>query len=135
MSIDPRIASGFEAQNGFPLAPHLVVLALMGSHSHGTYLPPEEPNAIDDVDLMASWYRHSGTTSDFPVGSTGRFTSTSWTSCCTASRSRGNARDKRPRFAQPGPTYGTSGSGNTWNVCDGPIGVTVVPVMRPIDAV
>ena len=52
MSIDPRIASAFEAQNGFPLAPHLVVLALMGSHSHGTYLPPEEPNAIDDVDLM-----------------------------------------------------------------------------------
>ena len=42
MSIDPRIASAFEAQNGFPLAPHLVVLALMGSHSHGTYLPPEE---------------------------------------------------------------------------------------------
>jgi hypothetical protein len=52
MSIDPRIASAFEAQNGFPLEPHLVVLALMGSHSHGTYLPPEEPNAVDDVDLM-----------------------------------------------------------------------------------
>jgi hypothetical protein len=29
-----------------------VVLALMGSHSHGTYLPPSEPTAIDDVDLM-----------------------------------------------------------------------------------
>lgn len=52
MTIDPRIASAFEAQNGFPLAPHLVVLALMGSHSHGTYLPPDEPNAIDDIDLM-----------------------------------------------------------------------------------
>ena len=24
----------------------------MGSHSHGTYLPPEEPNAVDDIDLM-----------------------------------------------------------------------------------
>jgi hypothetical protein len=52
MSIDPRIARAFEAQNGFPLEPHLIVLALMGSHSHGTYLPPEEPDAVDDVDLM-----------------------------------------------------------------------------------
>lgn len=52
MTIDPRIAAAFEAQNGFPLEPHLVVLGLMGSHSHGTYLPPEEPNAIDDIDLM-----------------------------------------------------------------------------------
>jgi predicted nucleotidyltransferase len=52
MSIDPRIAHAFEAQNGFPLEPHLIVLALMGSHSHGTYLPPEEPDAVDDVDLM-----------------------------------------------------------------------------------
>jgi predicted nucleotidyltransferase len=52
MTIDPRIADAFEAQNGFPLAPHLVVLGLMGSHSHGTYFPPEEPNAIDDIDLM-----------------------------------------------------------------------------------
>jgi hypothetical protein len=25
----------------------------MGSHSHGTYLPPEEPNAVDDIDLEA----------------------------------------------------------------------------------
>ena len=52
MSIDPRIAAAFEADNGFALEPHLVVLALMGSHSHGTYLPPEEPNAVDDIDLM-----------------------------------------------------------------------------------
>ncbi len=52
MAIDPRIARAFEAENGFPLQPHLIVLALMGSHSHGTYLPPEEPDAVDDVDLM-----------------------------------------------------------------------------------
>ncbi len=50
--IDPRIATAFEAAHGFPLEPHLVVLALMGSHSHGTYLPPSEPTAVDDVDLM-----------------------------------------------------------------------------------
>lgn len=52
MSIDPRISRAFEDENGFPLEPHLVVLALMGSHSHGTYMPPEEPDAVDDVDLM-----------------------------------------------------------------------------------
>lgn len=52
MAIDPRISRAFEAENGFPLEPHLVVLALMGSHSHGTYLPPEDPNAVDDIDLM-----------------------------------------------------------------------------------
>lgn len=52
MTLDSRITVAFEAANGFPLAPHLVVLALMGSHSHGTYLPPEEPTAVDDVDLM-----------------------------------------------------------------------------------
>ena len=43
MSIDPRIERAFEAQNGFSLKPHLIVLALMGSHSHATYIPPEEP--------------------------------------------------------------------------------------------
>lgn len=52
MTIDPRISRAFHDQNGFELEPHLLVLALMGSHSHGTYLPPEDPNAVDDVDLM-----------------------------------------------------------------------------------
>jgi hypothetical protein len=52
VTIDTRISTAFEAENGFPLEPHLVVLALMGSHSHGTYMPPEDPDAVDDVDLM-----------------------------------------------------------------------------------
>jgi len=52
MAIDSRISDAFLADNGFPLEPHLVVLALMGSHSHGTYLPPEDPDAVDDVDYM-----------------------------------------------------------------------------------
>jgi uncharacterized protein len=52
MGIDLRITEAFEAANGFPLEPNLVVLALMGSHSHGTYLPPEDPHAVDDIDLM-----------------------------------------------------------------------------------
>lgn len=50
--IDQRIAERFARDVGFPLEPHLVVLAVMGSHSHGTYLPPEEPTAVDDVDFM-----------------------------------------------------------------------------------
>lgn len=52
MTIDPRIALAFHAANGFELEPHLLVLGLMGSHSHGTYIPPAEPDAIDDIDLM-----------------------------------------------------------------------------------
>lgn len=52
MSIDGRILRAFLEQNGFPLEPHLLVLALMGSKSHGTYMPPDEPDGIDDVDLM-----------------------------------------------------------------------------------
>lgn len=52
MAIDPRIELAFEKANGFPLKPHLLVLGLMGSHSHGTYIPPTEPDAVDDIDLM-----------------------------------------------------------------------------------
>jgi predicted nucleotidyltransferase len=52
MTIDPRISSAFRDANGFELEPYLLVLGLMGSHSHGTYIPPLEPDAIDDVDLM-----------------------------------------------------------------------------------
>lgn len=51
-SIDARITRAFREQNGFDLEPHLLVLGLMGSHSHGTYLPPTEPDGVDDVDLM-----------------------------------------------------------------------------------
>src|SRR5215510_14602564 len=52
MTIDPRLSRAFVASNGFALEPHLLVLGLMRSHSHGTYIPPAEPDAIDDVDLM-----------------------------------------------------------------------------------
>lgn len=52
VTIDTRILKAFAADNGFPLEPHLLVLALMGSKSHGTYMPPDEPDGIDDVDLM-----------------------------------------------------------------------------------
>lgn len=52
MTIDRRISKAFVRDNGFDLETHLIVLGLMGSHSHGTYLPPEEINAVDDIDLM-----------------------------------------------------------------------------------
>lgn len=50
--IDSRISDRFKRDVGFELEPHLIVLATVGSHSHGTYIEPTEPNAIDDVDLM-----------------------------------------------------------------------------------
>lgn len=36
----------------FPLQPSLVLLGRRGSEAHGTHLPPEDPNGIDDRDLM-----------------------------------------------------------------------------------
>jgi uncharacterized protein len=53
--IDPRI---YEQFNSHPKAPFalqdatVLVLAMVGSHSHGTYIPPDDPNAVDDVDYM-----------------------------------------------------------------------------------
>ena len=38
----------------FPLGPSLVLLGRRGSEAHGTYLPPTEPDAIDDRDLMGA---------------------------------------------------------------------------------
>jgi hypothetical protein len=52
MPIDPRISRAFAEANGFAMEPHLLVLGVMGSHSHGTYIPPLEPDAVDDIDLM-----------------------------------------------------------------------------------
>lgn len=50
--IDARLLAAFEAANGFPLEPNCIILGMVGSHSHGTYLPPEDPHAVDDVDFM-----------------------------------------------------------------------------------
>lgn len=51
-TVDPRIVDAFEHDNGFPLLPHLLVVGLVGSHSHGTYVPSAHPAGIDDLDLM-----------------------------------------------------------------------------------
>lgn len=47
-----RIAAAFDEANGFSLGQRLVLLGRMGSHSHGTYVPPTDPGAIDDIDFM-----------------------------------------------------------------------------------
>lgn len=52
LGIDPRIERAFQKQHGFSLESQLLMLAVMGSHSHGTYLAPTEPTAVDDIDLM-----------------------------------------------------------------------------------
>jgi uncharacterized protein len=51
-NIDPRLSKAFKEQNGFALEDHLILLAYVGSHSHGTYIPPEEKDSIDDTDFM-----------------------------------------------------------------------------------
>lgn len=46
MSDELREALGFELQNN-------VLVAYRGSVAHGMYVPPEQENAIDDIDLIA----------------------------------------------------------------------------------
>ena len=48
---DPRILQDFPYD--FDLTTHTVFAGLMGSISHGTYVPREDPDSIDDVDIMA----------------------------------------------------------------------------------
>ena len=49
--LDTRILRAFPG--GFDLATHTIGAATMGSHSHNTYVPKEDPDSIDDVDIMA----------------------------------------------------------------------------------
>ena len=39
-------------QTPFPLKPNLILAGLRGSEAHGTYIPPDDPNSIDDIDVM-----------------------------------------------------------------------------------
>lgn len=51
--MDNRIIEQFNKRAPFTLEDAtVVVLALIGSHSHGTYIPPTDPQAIDDIDYM-----------------------------------------------------------------------------------
>lgn len=42
----------FPTKTPFDVKPHLVLLGRRGSEAHGTYVPPTDPNGIDDRDLM-----------------------------------------------------------------------------------
>lgn len=51
--MDNRIIEQFNAHSPFNLEDgSLIVLAQIGSHSHGTYIPSTDPNSIDDIDYM-----------------------------------------------------------------------------------
>lgn len=50
--IDPRISQAFDASHDFPLDGSLVMLCYVGSISHNTHTPSDDPESIDDVDLM-----------------------------------------------------------------------------------
>lgn len=50
--IDPRIKAAFAESNRFELDDHLAFGAYIGSTSHGTYVPKDDPDSIDDVDSM-----------------------------------------------------------------------------------
>lgn len=48
--LDPRIHAAFPS--GFDLTTHLLCAAHMGSISHNTYVPKDDPDCIDDIDIM-----------------------------------------------------------------------------------
>lgn len=48
--LDPRITGAFP--EGFDLDRHALCAATMGSHSHNTYVPNDDPDSIDDADIM-----------------------------------------------------------------------------------
>lgn len=47
-----RTNAAFAEGHDFSLSASLACLGYVGSHSHGTYVPPTDPDAIDDIDLM-----------------------------------------------------------------------------------
>ena len=49
-NLDPRLSAAFDG--GFDLERYTVCAAYMGSHSHNTYVPPDDPDSIDDVDIL-----------------------------------------------------------------------------------
>jgi len=48
--LDARLATKFDG--GFALERYTIGAAYMGSHSHNTYVPKDDPASIDDVDIM-----------------------------------------------------------------------------------
>ncbi len=48
----PAIVAAVGGSLPFPLDASIVAAFRVGSHSHGTHIPPEDPNGIDDTDYM-----------------------------------------------------------------------------------
>lgn len=48
-----RVSDLFDATHDFRWMDAVLVAGYMGSQSHGTYVAPTDPDAIDDVDIMA----------------------------------------------------------------------------------
>lgn len=51
MDYTTRVVQRFSAHTGLPES-SVIGLGFVGSHSHGTYVPPTDPDAVDDVDVM-----------------------------------------------------------------------------------
>lgn len=52
-NIDQRIIDGFNQFSPFDLGEgKLLMLGMVGSHAHGTYIPKDDPDSIDDVDFF-----------------------------------------------------------------------------------
>lgn len=52
MTYEERLNEAFREGHDFSFGQSCICLGYVGSHSHGTYVPPTDPDAIDDVDLM-----------------------------------------------------------------------------------
>lgn len=47
-----KVLSAFQEKAGFPLHRNMVYACYVGSQSHGTYVPKDDPQAIDDIDIL-----------------------------------------------------------------------------------
>lgn len=51
-NVPAEVRDAFDAAHPFKLADSLLVLAYVGSKSHNTYVPKDDPASVDDIDLM-----------------------------------------------------------------------------------
>jgi predicted nucleotidyltransferase len=47
-----KVLTAFEKKAGFSLDTSMVYACYVGSQSHGTYVPKDDPEAIDDIDIL-----------------------------------------------------------------------------------
>lgn len=49
----PSVEEAFQVKAGFPLGPNTLYACYVGSKSHNTYVPSNDPESFDDIDIMA----------------------------------------------------------------------------------